>query len=66
MMLGACVKSSTPRTLDPLDIYELPRANSSRPIYIDNDSYYSQPAQSPAYNYDGCAQIGDGPSCGGG
>ncbi len=49
---------------DVLDIYELPRAGAGPTIYttpVDNDSYYTQPR-----GYQGCAQVNDAPSCGGG
>jgi hypothetical protein len=62
--LSAC-GGARERRPDVLDVYELPRAGQGRVIYtappVDNDAYYTQPG-----GYQGCAQIGDAPSCAGG
>lgn len=58
--MAACTPQ--PKTPNALNLYELPGAvRSTRPLPVDNDSYYSQPT-----GYKGCATINEAPSCGGG
>ena len=61
-LLAAC--SSAPKRVDPYSMYDIPvpavQNPLSRPLPVDNDSYYQPPK---SYN---CNTIADGPSCGGG
>lgn len=65
VLLLACTPSAKQYSNDA------PAAQARQPI-IDNDAYYTQPgsyvpAAAPAQiQYNGCDQINDAPSCGGG